>query len=115
MEPGRLIYHVDAFTADPFKGNPAAVCILEEEPLREWMQNVAMEMNLSETAFLFPGEGRVNIRFFTPAAEIDLCGHATLSASHILFETGRYKPGDTISLHSRAGELRIAKDGGWIR
>ncbi|MCU0408874.1 MAG: PhzF family phenazine biosynthesis isomerase, partial [Bacteroidales bacterium] len=115
MKSSKHIYHVDAFTAEPFRGNPAAVCILTEEPGREWMQNVAMEMNLSETAFLFPEEDRLNIRFFTPATEIDLCGHATLSASHILYETGRYNPGDTITLYSKAGELRITTDRGWIK
>ncbi|MCU0363534.1 MAG: PhzF family phenazine biosynthesis protein, partial [Bacteroidales bacterium] len=66
-------------------------------------------------AFLFPEEDRLNIRFFTPATEIDLCGHATLSASHILYETGRYNPGDTITLYSKAGELRITTDRGWIK
>jgi len=114
MEPNKTIFQVDAFTSEPFKGNPAAVCILETEPSSKWMQNVAMEMNLSETAFVFRGNDRLNIRFFSPSAEIDLCGHATLSASHILYESGRFGNNEVISLHSKAGELTIRKNGEWI-
>lgn len=115
MTNQNIIYQVDAFTTEAFKGNPAGVCILEYEPAREWMQNIAMEMNLSETAFLFAGEGKKReIRFFSPSAEIDLCGHATLSASHILFEYRFAEEKDNIFLHSKAGELIIRKDGGWI-
>jgi PhzF family phenazine biosynthesis protein len=78
------------------------------------MQNVAMEMNLSETAFVFTANDLLNIRFYSPSAEIDLCGHATLSASHILYESGRFGDDEEISLHSKAGELRIRKNGEWI-
>jgi PhzF family phenazine biosynthesis protein len=109
-----IIYQVDAFTTKPFKGNPAAVCIFEKEPETEWMQNIAMEMNLSETAFVFQDKGNMNIRFFTPEAEMNLCGHATLSASHILYETGVVQKKDTIELHSKAGKLIIRWDAGWI-
>lgn len=115
MGTPKRIYQVDAFTVRPFRGNPAGVCILETKPSVKWMQNIAMEMNLSETAFLFPGlNGKMNIRFYTPEAEIKLCGHATLSACHILFETGMVKQHETIRLFSRAGVLTIRKKGGWI-
>ena len=109
-----IIYQVDAFTSEPFKGNPAAVCILDQRPADGWMQNIAMEMNLSETAFIYPGEGSTMIRFFSPASEVDLCGHATLSASHIMYEFGFVKPGEEIHLVSKAGELITRKEGDWI-
>jgi PhzF family phenazine biosynthesis protein len=108
------IYQVDAFTSEPFKGNPAGVCILDTEPSVEWMQNIAMEMNLSETAFVFPGKGGRNIRFYTPEAEIHLCGHATLSASHILYETGIANRNEKIIFQSKAGELVIYISVSWI-
>lgn len=108
------IYQVDAFTTEPFKGNPAAVCIAGEMPPAEMMQNIAMEMNLSETAFVRPREKDFEIRFFTPVSEVDLCGHATLSASHILYETGIVKPDSPVRFHSRAGELDISKKGSKI-
>ena len=88
MKDNKIIYQVDAFTTEAFKGNPAGVCILDNEPETVWMQNIAMEMNLSETAFVFPGPESWMIRFFTPAVEMNLCGHATLSASHIMYESG---------------------------
>jgi PhzF family phenazine biosynthesis protein len=114
MKSQQIIYQVDAFTTEPFKGNPAAVCILEKEPMVSWMQNVAMEMNLSETAFVFPGNNNRMIRFYTPEAEIKLCGHATLSASHILYETGLVKCDESIIFSSKAGELLIKKKDDWI-
>jgi PhzF family phenazine biosynthesis protein len=110
----KIIFQVDAFTAEPFRGNPAGVCILEEEPSAQWMQAVAMEMNLSETAFVFPGNGIMTIRFYSPEAEVDLCGHATLSASHIIYETGIAKPGEEISFSSKAGILKVRKSDDWI-
>ena len=85
---GIEIYHVDAFTEQPFHGNPAAVCVLPEPGKKAWMQNVAREMNLSETAFLHREEDRFNLRWFTPTVEVELCGHATLASAHILWETG---------------------------
>ncbi|MCX6253802.1 MAG: PhzF family phenazine biosynthesis isomerase, partial [Bacteroidia bacterium] len=109
-----IIYQVDAFTTEPFKGNPAGVCILDYEPSVHWMQNIAMEMNLSETAFIFPGKDCRIIRYYTPEAEIDLCGHVTLSASHILFETGIVNSDDEIRFSSKAGQLLIRKQGDWI-
>jgi PhzF family phenazine biosynthesis protein len=114
MKSQQIIYQVDAFTTEPFKGNPAGVCILDHEPAVDWMQNIAMEMNLSETAFVFPGNNGRMIRFYTPEAEIKLCGHATLSSSHILFETGLIKSDEHISFSSKAGELIINKQGDWI-
>ena len=114
MKTSKIIYQVDAFTAEPFKGNPAGVCILDHEPDTVWMQNVAMEMNLSETAFVFPGQDCRRIRYFTPEAEVPLCGHATLSASHILYETNLVNDVEEISLLAKAGILKIRKSGSWI-
>jgi PhzF family phenazine biosynthesis protein len=114
MKPPNIIYQVDAFTIQPFKGNPAGVCILDSEPDTGWMQNMAMEMNLSETAFVFPGQDCLIIRYYTPEAEIKLCGHATLSASHIIYETGMLKSDQEILFSSKAGDLHIKKQGDWI-
>lgn len=114
MKIPKIIYQVDAFTTEPFKGNPAGVCLLDFEPAVTWMQNIAMEMNLSETAFVFPGKDCREIRFYTPEAEIQLCGHATLSASHILYESGIIKSDEQIRLSSKAGELLIRKKDYWI-
>ena len=114
MKTPDIIYQVDAFSAEPFKGNPAGVCILDYEPDSVWMQNMAMEMNLSETAFVFPGDDCRIIRYFTPEAEMKLCGHATLSASHILYETGLVKNSEVIRFSSKAGELIIRKSNDWI-
>ena len=82
------ILTVDAFTGDPFDGNPAAVCLLAEPAEKEWMQSVAREMNLSETAFVVPRPEGFELRWFTPLTEVDLCGHATLASAHVLWETG---------------------------
>ena len=82
------IYQVDSFTKEPFKGNPAGVCILDKPADETWMQNVALEMNLSETAFLYELENGFNLRWFTPTVEVDLCGHATLASAHILWVKG---------------------------
>ncbi|MEE8554756.1 MAG: PhzF family phenazine biosynthesis isomerase, partial [bacterium] len=83
------LYQVDAFTGRPFGGNPAAICLLAEPAEAGWMQRVAAEMNLSETAFLVPAGEGYGLRWFTPAVEVELCGHATLAAAHILWQTGR--------------------------
>ena len=80
---------VDAFTDRPFAGNPAAVCLIEAEAEAAWMQRVAAEMNLSETAFVRPIDAGFELRWFTPAAEVELCGHATLASAHLLWEDGR--------------------------
>jgi len=78
------LIQVDAFTDTPFAGNPAAVCLLDGPADEAWMQALAGEMNLSETAYLYPVEDGFNLRWFTPAAEVDLCGHATLASAHAL-------------------------------
>jgi PhzF family phenazine biosynthesis protein len=114
MKTPKIIYQVDAFTSLPFKGNPAGVCILEEEPSAGWMQNIAMEMNLSETAFVFGPKDLPEIRFYTPEIEVKLCGHATLSASHILYETRLFKGDEQIRFSSKAGELSVRKADDWI-
>lgn len=99
------VFQVDAFTGIPFKGNPAGVCLLDEDMPDRWMQCVAMEMNLSETAFLLPeGEGH-RLRWFTPLVEVDLCGHATLASAHVLAETGQLQPGGTAHFFTRSGLL----------
>ncbi len=99
------IYHVDAFADRPFAGNPAVVCILSQERDAAWLQNIAREMNLAETAFLI-GQGREwRLRWFTPAVEVDLCGHATLASAHVLWETGRAPAGCAIGFQTRSGTL----------
>ena len=90
---GLTMYQVDAFTDRPFSGNPAGVCIVDEPQDAGWMQNVAREMNLSETAFLHKQVDGYNLRWFTPAVEIELCGHATLASAHVLWEIGLLEPG----------------------
>ena len=99
------LYQVDAFTDAPFKGNPAAVCLLEGPETDAWMQSVASEMNLSETAFLLPEGNGWRLRWFTPKTEVDLCGHATLASAEVLFETQPTLRGNPISFQTRSGEL----------
>jgi len=108
------IVQVDAFTDSPFTGNPAAVCILASPCDEAWMQNVASEMNLSETAFLYPEEAGFRLRWFTPVVEVPLCGHATLASAHVLYETGVLAPTDTARFFTRSGELQATKKGNWI-
>ena len=98
-------FQVDAFTAKPFTGNPAAVCLREKEAEADWMQAVAAEMNLSETAFVTPRANAFGLRWFTPATEVDLCGHATLASAQVLWETGRLAEDDTANFHTRSGVL----------
>lgn len=99
------IYQVDAFTIKPFTGNPAAVCLLEKTKADTWMQNVASEMNLSETAFLVPKRDGYHLRWFTPTTEVELCGHATLASAHILYEFGFYEEDETIEFYTLSGTL----------
>lgn len=108
------IYQVDAFTDKPFSGNPAGVCILDKPADETWMQNVAMEMNLAETAFLYPCGDKYNLRWFTPTVEVDLCGHATLASAHILYQLGTVPTDQPIRFHSRSGLLTAEKRGDWI-
>jgi PhzF family phenazine biosynthesis protein len=97
---------VDAFTDRPFAGNPAAVCVLDGWPADAWLKNVAREMNLSETAFLVPlGEAEFDLRWFTPAVEVDLCGHATLASAHALWERGHAPAGRRLRFRTRSGLL----------
>ena len=110
---GQTIYQVDSFTNKPFAGNPAGVCVLQEERDEQWMQDVAKEMNLSETAFLLKGDDGYNLRWFTPAVEVELCGHATLASAHILWETGMLKPGEQARFHTLSGLLTADKRGDW--
>jgi PhzF family phenazine biosynthesis protein len=105
------ILQVDAFTAEPFSGNPAGVCILNEPRDEAWMQHVAREMNLSETAFLLPADDGFSLRWFTPAVEVDLCGHATLASAHVLWEEGLLDPAATARFHTRSGLLRAMRRG----
>lgn len=100
----RLI-QVDAFTAKPFAGNPAAVCMLDSERDATWMQEVAAEMNLSETAFVSRRVDGFDLRWFTPSIEVDLCGHATLASAHALWEEDEARREDSITFHSRSGPL----------
>ena len=108
------IVQVDAFTNQPFGGNPAAVCVLPQPASDEWMRNVAREMNLSETAFLTPHDGGFRLRWFTPAVEVDLCGHATVASAHVLWQDGHLKPGQQARFHTRSGLLLADRRGDWI-
>ena len=108
------IYQVDAFTSEAFRGNPAAVCLLDTPRSVAWMQAVAREMNLSETAFLLPeGEG-YHLRWFTPTVEVPLCGHATLASAHVLWESGRLNQDATAQFHTLSGLLTARKVGNRI-
>lgn len=102
------LYQVDAFASTIFKGNPAAVCILDEPLTEKEMQAIASENNLSETAFVFPGPNDFNIRWFTPNTEVELCGHATLASAYVLFEKLTY-PEHEIRFQSKSGELRVTR------
>jgi predicted PhzF superfamily epimerase YddE/YHI9 len=105
---------VDAFTDRAFAGNPAAVCLLPAPAETAWMAGVAREMNLSETAFLVPREDGYDLRWFTPAVEVDLCGHATLASAHALWELGRVPQGQEIRFHTRSGLLTAGPGDGLI-
>jgi PhzF family phenazine biosynthesis protein len=105
---------VDAFTDRPFGGNPAAVCILPEARSPRWMQEVAKEMNLSETAFLQRQADGFQLRWFTPAVEVDLCGHATLASAHVLWEADHLQPDETARFYTRSVPLAAERNGAWI-
>jgi len=111
---GLAIFQVDAFTDKPFAGNPAAVCILPEPREARWMQSVAAEMNLSETAFLLKETDGFNLRWFTPTIEVDLCGHATLASAHVLWEAGYLEPDQQARFWTRSGLLTAEREGDWI-
>ena len=104
------VFHVDAFTDKPFAGNPAAICVLTEWLADETMQKVAMELNLSETAFVVGQQGDYHIRWFTPATEVDFCGHATLAAAHVICRELGYQEGE-VNFSSRIGLLTVNQEG----
>jgi PhzF family phenazine biosynthesis protein len=109
------LFQVDAFTDRPFAGNPAGVALLDTAAEPAWMQSVAAEMNVAETAFLVPaGPGRYGLRWFSPAVEIELCGHATLASAHTLWTEGR-DDAEVLVFDTMSGELRARRlDDGWI-
>jgi PhzF family phenazine biosynthesis protein len=109
------IWQVDAFAEAPLTGNPAAVCILPEPRDAAWMQAIGREMNLSETAFLVRrDDDSYDLRWFTPALEVDLCGHATVASAHILWEEQLLPPDEAARFHTRSGLLGARRDGDWI-
>jgi PhzF family phenazine biosynthesis protein len=108
------IVQVDAFTSAPFRGNPAAVCVLTSPAQEEWMQSVAAEMNLSETAFLHREGSGFRLRWFTPTVEVDLCGHATLASAHVLWEEGHLPRGERARFESKSGTLTAESRDGLI-
>lgn len=112
---GQEIFQVDAFTNKPFSGNPAGICVLPQPNDDRWMQNVAKEMNLSETAFLLrQDDGSYSLRWFTPATEVPLCGHATLASAHVLWEQSYLQPEETARFHTLSGLLTAKRRGDWI-
>lgn len=108
------IVTVDAFTDRAFAGNPAAVCVLPEARPDQWMRDVAREMNLSETAFLVPRGDAFHLRWFTPAVEVDLCGHATVGSAHVLWQDGHLSAGQQARFDTRSGRLLADRHGDWI-
>ena len=114
MSSGNPLMQVDGFTDRPFHGNPAAVCLLDAPRDDGWMQAVALEMNLAETAFVLPKGDAFSLRWFTPAVEVDLCGHATLAAAHALWETGRLAPTTVAQFDTRSGRLTATRRDGRI-
>lgn len=106
---------VDAFTNKPFSGNPAAVCILPAAREERWMQQVAAEMNLAETAFLTRREDGFNLRWFTPVMEVALCGHATLASAHALWESGLLSSHEQARFHTLSGLLTAERHEDWIQ
>ena len=106
---------VDAFTAEPFTGNPAAVVVLSAPREDVWMQRVASEMNLSETAFLVRRpDASFDLRWFTPTTEVALCGHATLASAHVLWESEQLTPDQAAIFHTKSGILTAVSQGDWI-
>uniref|UniRef100_Q027L8 Phenazine biosynthesis protein PhzF family n=1 Tax=Solibacter usitatus (strain Ellin6076) TaxID=234267 RepID=Q027L8_SOLUE len=108
------IVQVDAFTDRAFAGNPAAVCVLREAPDEQWMRDVAREMNLSETAFLVPKDDGYQLRWLTPAVEVDLCGHATVASAHVLWQDGHLPADRQARFYTRSGKLTADRRGDWI-
>ncbi|MEK7795734.1 MAG: PhzF family phenazine biosynthesis protein [Candidatus Hydrogenedentota bacterium] len=111
---GQRFVQVDAFTNIPFRGNPAAICVMESKPPDAWLQSLANEMNLSETAYLWKRGDAWDLRWFTPAAEVKLCGHATVAAAHMLWEGEHVPLGASCRFNTLSGELVATRDGEWI-
>src|SRR6266478_362165 len=111
---GLALYQVDAFTDQLFAGNPAAVCLLPAPREKHWMQMVAREMNLSETAFLHPENDGWDLRWFTPTVEVALCGHATLASAHVLWEDSHLPRGSQARFDTQSGRLTADAKGDWI-
>lgn len=111
---GQIITQVDAFANKRFAGNPAAVCVLLAPVDDGWMQNVALEMNLSETAFLVRQDNGFSLRWFTPTVEVPLCGHATLASAHVLWSEGHLLPDEAARFYTKSGVLIAKKQGEWI-
>ena len=109
-----LLLQIDAFTSDPFRGNPAAVCLVDRERDDAWMQSVAAEMKFSATAFLRPREDGFSLRWFTPAVEVALCGHATLASAHMLWSENVWPADRQIRFHTKSGVLTADRDGNLI-
>ena len=108
------LFQVDAFAEQLFSGNPAAVCLLDEAAPVAWMQALATEMNLSETAYVRPLDDGFELRWFTPAFEVDLCGHATLASASILWSKEYVAAAEDIVFHTHSGALTIHLNGDWI-
>ena len=108
------LFQVDAFTDTLFCGNPAAVCILEEELDERVMQNIAAENNLSETAFVVRNEDRYQIRWFTPVTEVELCGHATLAAAHVLYVYFESKDTPITFVSLQSDILKVTREGEFL-
>lgn len=108
------LFQVDAFTKKPFKGNPAAVCLLTEDTDVSIMQSIAAENNLAETAFIQRRGNGFDLRWFTPTVEVDLCGHATLATAHILWQEKVLPESAVAEFHTRSGLLKATKKGDWI-
>jgi PhzF family phenazine biosynthesis protein len=104
------VHLVDAFTDRAFRGNPAGVCLLDRGAPAGWMQQLACELNLSETAFLVPGPDGYGLRWFTPRTEVDLCGHGTLASAHVLWDSGRCEA-PTVRFHTASGVLTAWREG----
>jgi PhzF family phenazine biosynthesis protein len=110
----QTIIQVDAFTDRPFAGNPAGVCVLNGPADAGWMQQVASEMNLAETAFLYQEDAGYHLRWFTPTVEVDLCGHATLASAHVLWTDGHLSSGEQARFRTLSGLLTADQRGDWI-
>lgn len=111
---GAPFYWVDAFASEPFRGNAAGVCFLDRAANDEWMRLMVAEMSLSEIAFLWEEGERWRLRWFTPAKEVDLCGHATLATSHVIYESGRRAEGTALTFDSKSGPLSAVGRAGRI-